>query len=383
MGGAQGKGGRFFVVAAWAGAALLSAAAGCTGATDAPDVGERDVDASLTRDASLGFDTPALRDTAALPDSPRLADAGPGCVVDSECATDELCEEGTCVERACVPGEVACADARTTRVCSARGDGATLIPCADGLSCVDGGCRLECPAGFAECSGACRDLGSDRANCGACGTSCGAGEVCSTGSCELSCGIGLTECGGSCVDLATSEAHCGACAAPCPGAAGAFPACAMSRCGYLCLAGRGDCDGLAGNGCEVDLATARLHCGACGSPCGSDESCVAGTCAVRCGDGRLGPSEECDDGNTSSGDGCSSACVIERPDAGVLRDAGTDGGSPPLCSSITCTSDADCASRCPANPMGANCCDRAVGRCYASTMASCPVFSSDGGMTMY
>lgn len=36
-----------------------------------------------------------------------------------------------------------------------------------------------------------------------------------------------------------------------------------------------------------------------------------------CGDGTIDPGEECDDGNTNSGDGCSSLCEVELPVAGI------------------------------------------------------------------
>lgn len=43
------------------------------------------------------------------------------------------------------------------------------------------------------------------------------------------------------------------------------PACRAGACAVAsCNAGRGDCDGLATNGCETDLATTPAHCGACG-----------------------------------------------------------------------------------------------------------------------
>ena len=35
-----------------------------------------------------------------------------------------------------------------------------------------------------------------------------------------------------------------------------------------------------------------------------------------CGDGRLDPGEQCDDGNLNSGDGCSATCEFEQPDDG-------------------------------------------------------------------
>lgn len=77
------------------------------------------------------------------------------------------------------------------------------------------------------------------------------------------------------------------------------------------------------------------------------------------------------------------------PDTPVPRDTPVtppdvprDGGGR-LCASILCTSNDTCAAMCPTNPMGANCCDTAVGRCYAATSPSCPAPPGDGGMSMY
>src|SRR5690625_7808482 len=51
------------------------------------------------------------------------------------------------------------------------------------------------------------------------------------------------------------------------------------------------------------------------------ELCVA----LVCGDGILSDGEECDDGNTTNGDGCSSTCEIEEgwecPEAGEACDS--------------------------------------------------------------
>lgn len=46
----------------------------------------------------------------------------------------------------------------------------------------------------------------------------------------------------------------------------------------LCPAGFGDCNGVASDGCETDLATSATHCGACARVCVSPARCVAGAC---------------------------------------------------------------------------------------------------------
>lgn len=38
----------------------------------------------------------------------------------------------------------------------------------------------------------------------------------------------------------------------------------------------------------------------------------SGTCTTACGDGLIAGTEECDDENTASGDGCSNTCTIEH-----------------------------------------------------------------------
>src|SRR4051794_1405055 len=49
--------------------------------------------------------------------------------------------------------------------------------------------------------------------------------------------------------------------------------------------------------------------------CLSLAGCGGGNNAV-CGDGHVDPGEECDDGNETNGDGCSSACKTELPVCG-------------------------------------------------------------------
>ena len=79
------------------------------------------------------------------------------------------------------------------------------------------------------------------------------------------------------------------------------------------------CEGCVRDECQVatcDGATCTRRDRADGAPCASGV-CVAGECVSRgCGDGWVEPgptppAEGCDDGNTVSGDGCSSSCVPE------------------------------------------------------------------------
>jgi hypothetical protein len=84
-----------------------------------------------------------------------------------------------------------------------------------------------------------------------------------------------------------------------------------------CAPGTADCDGNAGNGCEVSLTTDEDNCGACGTVCQdgpyAQGVCTAATCTNTCQPGWY----DCD-GNTANG--CesryacqSSACTIDRP----------------------------------------------------------------------
>lgn len=94
------------------------------------------------------------------------------------------------------------------------------------------------------------------------------------------CPAGTKECGGTCVSIAAPATGCAAasclpCAAPFASTVcGADGACGVGA----CQNGRGDCDGDPTNGCEVDLRSAPLHCGACGAACAAGEVCDKGAC---------------------------------------------------------------------------------------------------------
>lgn len=89
-----------------------------------------------------------------------------GCDAAKDCGPQfTLCENHRCVcsGTTCAPGEA----------CQRRGDYAECI-CAHGPACTGG--NACCPAG-------CRDLNSDRDNCGRCGNACAGDEACTDGVC--------------------------------------------------------------------------------------------------------------------------------------------------------------------------------------------------------
>ncbi|MFO0629288.1 MAG: MXAN_6577-like cysteine-rich protein [Polyangiales bacterium] len=168
-------------------------------------------------------------------------------------------------------------------------------------SCV-GACALgPCTGTFANCDGSavngCEvNLASTVAHCGACGSACAfanASASCVSGRCALgACNSGYGNCDGiaenGCeTNLASTVAHCGACRNACTTSVpGLIPVCVQRACGTAlgtCPAGRADCDGLPGNGCEADTATSLSSCGGCGQVCAranAAETCVGGSCVL-------------------------------------------------------------------------------------------------------
>ena len=149
---------------------------------------------------------------------------------------------------------------------------------------------VDCGADVLNCSGTCGpDLQSDPLNCGRCGNACAlprvSPQVCYVGACAVG-GCATTEFGdcdhypqnGCESSLVSNPSHCGACGNACPPRPNASVTCSMRVCGFTCLAGFGDCDGVATNGCEATLSTDTANCGACGRPCGDGNGCVAGSC---------------------------------------------------------------------------------------------------------
>lgn len=86
-------------------------------------------------------------------------------------------------------------------------------------------------------------------------------------------------------NIGSSVVDCGACGNACPFATNAFPMCQEGACRLGCNTGAFDCDGDPANGCEIDVKNDAAHCGGCGQSCGAagrpptpGAKCVAGGC---------------------------------------------------------------------------------------------------------
>ncbi|MEZ4405981.1 MAG: hypothetical protein R3A52_05850 [Polyangiales bacterium] len=212
-----------------------------------------------------------------------------------------------CVARACGVGMCAagrgncdgsdangCETETVTNVSNCGGCGNRCTAPPNGAAaCVASACTLgACSAGFANCDGSASngcevDTDNDAANCGGCGTACSFANAtprCAAGRCALgACGSGFDNCDGASANgcetsLNTDPDNCGACGAQCS-FANAAARCVGGACALgACAAGYGNCDGSTANGCESDLNSDPLDCGACGRACAAGSTCEAGLC---------------------------------------------------------------------------------------------------------
>ena len=266
-----------------------------------------------------------------------LANCG-GC--GTSCAranASESCATGTCALVACDAGFGNCdsiasngCEATLTTTSNCGSCGATCTNSNGTTACMGGACSPSCAAGFASCDGdasdGCEtDLVSDVANCGACAATCtnaNGTAACVGGACSPTCAVGYGNCDGvasnGCEAPLNTLAACGSCGTICD-LSSATESCATGACTLTgCSAGFGNCDVIAGNGCETPLTTA-INCGACGATCtnaNGTTSCTGGACAPTCAAGYgscdANPNNGCETSTrtlTNCG-ACGTACAL-------------------------------------------------------------------------
>ncbi|HJL17725.1 MAG TPA: putative metal-binding motif-containing protein [Sandaracinaceae bacterium LLY-WYZ-13_1] len=169
----------------------------------------------------------------------------------------------------------------------------------------------------------CVDVTSNDSHCDICDFVCGPSSECVDRRCECvtEAGRDWRDCNGDLLtepdndgceaDLEGDPATCGSCTTSCS-APNAVEECVMRTCGIdSCTDPWRDCDGAYTNGCEANLRRDEDNCGSCGRTCDGAEVCVDRNCVSVCGDGLIASDEQCDDGDTSGGDGCSGSCDEE------------------------------------------------------------------------
>ncbi len=140
--------------------------------------------------------------------------------------------------------------------------------------------------------------------CGQSCGNCGNGEACQAGACE--CLPNRGDCNGlpgdGCeVDHLTDDQYCGDCFTSCT----APETCVSGSCKTTgCAPGTADCDPVPDGICETDIYTDENNCGGCGAACstsGGIASCAAGSCSIVCTAPGM---DDCSADENVSRDGC-------------------------------------------------------------------------------
>jgi len=271
-------------------------------ASDANDAGDGGIDAppdaGIDAPPDAGIDAPIDAAIDAAIDAPIDAaidapiDAGIDAPIDAP--IDAAIDAPIDAPVVCTGGETNCSGVCKDLLNDDANCGSCGHGCDPGTACSSGLC---CPTGQTSCNGVCTDTASDDLHCGSCGNPCGPGEVCSASTCVPNCVAGTTLCNGVCINTLNDPNNCGGCGTSCTG-------------GQICSNSTCACPQSAPDNCNgqcVDTVTDDQNCGLCGFQCTGGTTCTGGTC---CAPGQAACGGTCvdtatDDDNCGS---CGNAC---------------------------------------------------------------------------
>lgn len=235
--------------------------------------------------------------------------------------------------------------------CGLDTSGGGVTPGDGGISDSGGfdGVTGQCFAGAKVCDGKCIPNEDPQTGCG--GTACepcnlaNATAKCTGGTCDVdSCNPGFADCSGGSwdgceTDLATNPLNCGACKNDCTVKGPTWIVCKAGECKQSnCPLGEGDCD--LDEICETNLNTDVNNCKLCGIQCtfpNAAAACEGGSCVMK----------DCDPGwadcNNDPKDGCE---VNTKTDIGHCGQCGTI--CQPFHAAAACV-DGSCVPACEAN----------------------------------
>ena len=167
-------------------------------------------------------------------------------------------------------------------------------------------CLAMCMAPTADiCGSQCVNLATDANNCKTCGSVCSfanASSTCSAGGCQMAaCNVGYKDCQGGPANgcetyvKGSDKTNCGDCGTVCSfpnaGATCNTGACQIGACTF----GFADCKNGPADGCETNTQTDPNNCSACATKCGLTEQCSSSAC------GKTDP---------TCAAGCDATCVL-------------------------------------------------------------------------
>jgi len=128
----------------------------------------------------------------------------------------------------------------------------------------------------------------------------------------------------------------------------------VSTCGDSCVAGPEACDDgntTSGDGCSEFCVTESCYdCSGAASASGrggcTPSDCILDILCVTCGNGCIDESETCDDGNTARGDGCDPSCAEENCYTCSEINVSAQNARGPSCTPSTCSPDENVECSC-------------------------------------